>query len=152
MWSYIILMDTYRLLCNLEFIFLYYLHKCNSLRVVILSLFLHVVINLIVVTNRNTRWHWLLKIIRCERSHQAAVPPSGSYFQKQMCIVMHEKNCVCVCVWLYCQNNSCRWKFIQCLNGKVGGWMDEWMDRFALGSSPYGPDAPRPYRWALCAP
>ena len=25
------------------------------------------------------------------------------------------------------------------------------MDRLALGSSPYGPDAPRPYRRALCA-
>ena len=26
------------------------------------------------------------------------------------------------------------------------------IDRFALGSSPYGPDSPRPYRWAPCAP
>jgi hypothetical protein len=26
------------------------------------------------------------------------------------------------------------------------------LDRFALGSSPYGPDAPRPYIRALCAP
>ena len=75
------------------------MHKCNSIRVVILSLFfLHVVINLIIVTNRNTRWHWLLKIIHFEWGHQAAVPPSGSDFQKQMCIVMHKKNCVCVCV------------------------------------------------------
>jgi hypothetical protein len=52
----VMLMDTYRLLCNLDFMFLYCLHKCKSLRVVILSLlFLHVVINLIVVTNRSTR-------------------------------------------------------------------------------------------------
>jgi hypothetical protein len=66
---------------NLDFIVLYCLHKCNSLRVVILSLFfLHVAINLIVVTNRNTRWHWLLKIIRCEWGHQVAVI---------------SKNCVC---------------------------------------------------------
>jgi hypothetical protein len=27
----------------------------------------------------------------------AAVPPSGSDFQKQMCIVVRKKNCVCVC-------------------------------------------------------
>jgi len=26
------------------------------------------------------------------------------------------------------------------------------VDRFALGSSPYGPDAARPYKRALCAP
>jgi hypothetical protein len=26
------------------------------------------------------------------------------------------------------------------------------IDWLALGSSPYGPDAPRPYRWAVCAP
>jgi len=26
------------------------------------------------------------------------------------------------------------------------------IDRFALGLSPYGPDAVRPYRQALCAP
>jgi hypothetical protein len=26
------------------------------------------------------------------------------------------------------------------------------LDRFALGSSPYGPDAPRPFRRALCVP
>ena len=26
------------------------------------------------------------------------------------------------------------------------------IDRLTWGSSPYGPDAPRPYRWALCAP
>jgi len=35
------------------------------------------------------------------------------------------------------------------VDGWVGGWMDGWMDgwidRFALGLSPYGPDAPRPY-------
>lgn len=28
----------------------------------------------------------------------AAVPPSGSDFQNQMCIVVCKKNCVCVCV------------------------------------------------------
>lgn len=89
-------MDTYRLLYNLNFIVLYCLQKCHSLRVVILSLFfLYVVINLIVVTNRNTRWHWLLKIIRCEWGHQATVPPSVSDFQKQMYIVVRKKNCVC---------------------------------------------------------
>ena len=87
---------TYRLLYNLNFIVLYCLHKCNDLRVVIFSLFfLHVVISFIVVTNRNTRWHWLLKIISCEWGHQAAVPPSGSDFQKQMCLVVRKKNCVC---------------------------------------------------------
>jgi hypothetical protein len=41
---YIILIVTYGLLCNSDFIFLYYLHKHNSPRVIILSLFfLHVV-------------------------------------------------------------------------------------------------------------
>jgi len=28
----------------------------------------------------------------------------------------------------------------------------EGLDRFALGSIPFSPDAPRPYRRALCAP
>jgi len=89
-------MDTYRFLYNLDFIVLYCLHKCNGLRVVILSLFfLHVIINFILFTNRNTRWHWLLKIIHCKWGHQAAVPPSGSDFQKLMCIVVRKKNCVC---------------------------------------------------------
>jgi hypothetical protein len=36
--------------------------------------------------------------------------------------------------------------------GRMDGWMDGWMDGFALGLSPYGPDAPRPYRRTLCAP
>jgi hypothetical protein len=30
--------------------------------------------------------------------------------------------------------------------------IDWWIDWFALGSSPSSPHAPRPYRWALCAP
>jgi len=30
--------------------------------------------------------------------------------------------------------------------------IDREIDRFTLGSSPYSPDAPRPYRRALCAP
>ena len=33
------------------------------------------------------------------------------------------------------------------MNGRMGwmdGWVGGWMDGFALGLSPYGPDAPRP--------
>lgn len=60
--------------------------------------------------------HWLLKIIRCEWGHQAAVPPSGSDFQKQMCIVVHKKNCVCGGI---VKITTVGEKFIQCLNGKA---------------------------------
>jgi len=34
---------------------------------------------------------------------------------------------------------------------KYGHWVAA-VDLLTLGSSPYGPDAPRPYRQALCAP
>ena len=39
-----------------------------------------------------------------------------------------------------------------CAITKLGQIMAMMIDRFALGLSPYGPDAVRPYRQALCAP
>ena len=45
--------------------------------------------------------------------------------------------------WRFCKQQDCRSKPDCC------SWLIHWL---TLGSSPYGPDAPRPYRRAFCAP